>query len=269
MAVVLWLWCAHLTSTTAAFLQLQVQPLIGGPSWLPLHVTCVVDHHHKWDFISLNATCSRTLQSLLSLQSVPGEIRYTCTCTATRTIISTATATATDGTNNENKSSLLLVPEKKKVHQAHQFVQNYDNRNLHLVTNNCWTFALMLYWHLLTTDATVQWFSFKRERELQFYCTYSTVHGSRCCLCTCSLDTTVLYYTCGQRSTEDHSIIRLLRFPKSVSKHKIRHAEPRVLCVSRLEELLLGWQKRRQKKQQEQRRRRATVEERNSCMLVL
>lgn len=151
--------CIH----TVRALQLQVKPLIGGPSWLPLHVSCVVEDNHKWDFIPLNATSSRTLQSLLSLQSVPGEIRY-----------HTTTTTTTNNHNNNNNKS-LLPHNDKKVHQAaHQFVQNYNNRNLHLITNNCWTFALMLYWHLLinnnddatTTTTTCQYNNDSSREEI-------------------------------------------------------------------------------------------------------
>jgi hypothetical protein len=111
----------------AALVQLRLKPLIGGPSWLPLHVACVVEHTHVWDFIPKEATSKQTLQSLVSLQSVPGEIRYV---------------------SEQDYSS----SSSRKVHQAHTFVDSYTNRNLHLVTNNCWTFALMLYWHLLTED---------------------------------------------------------------------------------------------------------------------
>jgi hypothetical protein len=138
--------CIH----TVRALQLQVKPLIGGPSWLPLHVSCVVEDNHKWDFIPLNATSSTTLQSLLSLKSVPGEIRYYY-----ETVTAVGASHDEKNENNHKKSPRVIVPSSPKVRQAHEFVeQSYTNRNLHLVTNNCWTFALMLYWHLLTKDAT-------------------------------------------------------------------------------------------------------------------
>jgi hypothetical protein len=124
--------CNSHAMKAAALVQLRLKPLIGGPSWLPLHVACVVEHTHVWDFIPKEATSKQTLQSLVSLQSVPGEIRYV--------------------SEQDYSSSSSSLTSTCKVHQAHTFVDSYTNCNLHLVTNNCWTFALMLYWHLLTED---------------------------------------------------------------------------------------------------------------------
>jgi hypothetical protein len=108
--------------------RLVLQPLIGGPSWLKLHVQLHlvedVDNsndnnrnqmRHKFDFVPLQATDPQTLIQLLTLQTVPGEIR---------TFQST------------HPPSL-------------QFCQQYNNDELHLIFNNCWTFAAKLYWYLL------------------------------------------------------------------------------------------------------------------------
>jgi hypothetical protein len=105
-------------------LQLRLAPLIGGPSWLPLHVKVIVDSDNSWDFVPLNATSPDTLKSLLMLQPVPGEIRHF------------------------QKSS----PTSLRAQRAQDFVDSYTNRDLHLIQNNCWTFALMLYWHVHQSD---------------------------------------------------------------------------------------------------------------------
>ena len=118
--------CCTTTTVSHALVQLRFKPLIGGPTWLPLHVACVVEQNHTWDFLPKEPTSQQTLQSLLLFRSVPGEIRY-----------------ISNGTTSLSSH---------KIHQAHTFVQSYTNRNLHLITNNCWTFALMLYWHLQTKD---------------------------------------------------------------------------------------------------------------------
>lgn len=110
-------------------LQLKMAPLIGGPSWLPLHVKVIVEQNHTWDFVPLNATSPQTLQSLLSLRSVPGVIRHRCS------------------SGGHDVTSL-----SPSIRRAQEFVDAYKNRDLHLINNNCWTFALMLYWHLLQTS---------------------------------------------------------------------------------------------------------------------
>ena len=111
-------------------LQLKLAPLIGGPSWLPLHVKVVVDSDNSWDFVPLNATSPDTLKSLLLLQSVPGEIRHF----------------QTSASPDENADSSL------GAQRAKDFVDSYTNRDLHLIQNNCWTFALLLYWHVFQSD---------------------------------------------------------------------------------------------------------------------
>jgi len=111
-------------------LQLKVAPLIGGPAWLPLHVKVVVENDHTWDFVPLNATSPSTLKSLVTLHSVPGEIRYY---------------------RQKKKASddAIISPT---IRRAQEFVNAYTDRDLNLIRNNCWTFALMLYWHLLRSD---------------------------------------------------------------------------------------------------------------------
>lgn len=80
---------------------------------------------HTWDFVPLNATSPSTLKALLSLQSVPGEIRH------------------------RSVNDAVVSP---RAQRAIEFVDSYKNRDLHLIQNNCWTFALMLYWHVLQSE---------------------------------------------------------------------------------------------------------------------
>lgn len=123
-SIVLWL-------TPIDALQLKMEPLIGGPSWLPLHVQVVLDGTDKWDFVPQNATNPTTLKSLIMLKSVPGEIRYF--------------PARNDQNDNNNNDAIRMT------RQAQAFVDSYTNRDLQLIQNNCWTFALLLYWHLYNT----------------------------------------------------------------------------------------------------------------------
>jgi len=103
---------------------LQTAPLIGGPKWLPLHVKVVIDQTHTFDYIPQDATSPATLRQLLSLRTVP--------------------AIARGCVEEENLS--------KDARRAREFCENY-HQDLHLVTNNCWTFALELLRHVEKGDA--------------------------------------------------------------------------------------------------------------------
>lgn len=80
----------------------------------------VVAKDHIFDFVPLNAGDPETLTSLLSLKSVAGEIRLLG--------------------KKQTQASL--------VERAENFAKNYPNCDLHLVSNNCWTFALLMLWEL-------------------------------------------------------------------------------------------------------------------------
>lgn len=127
--------CPSIVPTASSLqLGLKAAPLIGGPSWLPLHVKIVVEGDHTWDFVPLNATSPNTLKQLVSLKSVPGEIRYR------------------QGKRGvDEQKDMYATP---MVHRAQKFVDSYSNRDLNLISNNCWTFALMMYWHLRSTEMT-------------------------------------------------------------------------------------------------------------------
>lgn len=105
--------------------RLKLSPLIGGPRFLPIHVQVIVEDH-VWDFVPQNPVDPQTTLSLLRFQSVPGTIRCL---------------------GRKQRSSYL-------VEIAESFVYGYANRtSLHLVTNNCWTFALQLFLELKKAEA--------------------------------------------------------------------------------------------------------------------
>lgn len=97
-------------------LYLENSPLIGGPSWLPLHIKVILrdydddDEHddraslfeHRWDFVPVNATEFTTLQRLLTLQAVPAEIRYQC---------APIPSSSADDKNNSNDNQQLISME--------------------------------------------------------------------------------------------------------------------------------------------------------------
>ena len=103
---------------------LKLSPLIGGPSFLPVHVKVVVDEDHMYDFVPINPTNPITIRRLMLLQSVPGEIR-------------------SRGLRHSTSSNCCRL-----VKTAEKFVSDYDDTNLHLLHNNCWTFAMQLLWKL-------------------------------------------------------------------------------------------------------------------------
>ena len=109
---------------TSMSVQLKLSPLINGPSFLLIHVKVVVDDDHVYDFVPLNPTSQDTMNDLLQLKGVPGQIRMTA------------------GPRQNRPSSSLLAQK------AEQFANNYSDTNLHLVYNNCWTFALRMLWEL-------------------------------------------------------------------------------------------------------------------------
>lgn len=106
--------------------KIQTAPLIEGPSWLPVHCKVIVDDSHVFDFIPLNAASEYTLFKLVTLQAVPATVRIT--------------KKNGDKTNDNIGESL---PSEPYVERAIQFSDEY-NQDLHLVNNNCWSFAFDL-----------------------------------------------------------------------------------------------------------------------------
>ena len=140
-------------------LGLETAPLIGGPSWLQLHVKVVLSFDdgdavqssdgsrcYKFDFVPLEPTDAATMGRLLRFQSVPAELRYFPSGSSEQR------SNGFEGMNeiyryqqNENWGN----PEQVLVDQARSFCASYARKDLNLASNNCWTFAFHLYWHIL------------------------------------------------------------------------------------------------------------------------
>lgn len=154
-------------SPTKHHLFLETSPLIGGPSWLPLHVKVILEDDralHRWDFIPLNAIETSTLQRLLSLLSVPAKIRYQRVPVSSKEIMLDQRNVLAAGydiileerRNDEypttgDDSSTPMADRNEEADRllkmAHDFCATY-REELHLITNNCWTFAIQLNDHL-------------------------------------------------------------------------------------------------------------------------
>jgi len=142
-------------------LQLEATPLIGGPAWLPLHCKVVLlslpptavveeisqrspstdsnnDGRHEWDFVPENATSVETLSRLIGLKNVPGLVRYKYK--------SRQNDRGPAAASSSPLSSSLILD------RADAFCADYQGQNLHLFTNNCWTFALQLYYNILVSN---------------------------------------------------------------------------------------------------------------------
>jgi len=115
---------------------IQSSPLIGGPVWLPVHCKVIVDDSHIFDFIPLNAASTETIQKLITLQTVPATVR----------IIQKNGKSEVNGSCN-NRCNDDVEFTKLYVERAVQFSQEYD-QDLHLISNNCWSFAFDLLWNI-------------------------------------------------------------------------------------------------------------------------
>lgn len=131
--VLLTVWSVFLQRLTArgfsvpiisdGMIRLEMHPLLGGPSWLPVHVKVVVGEVNRYDFVPQNATSPETLKKLLSLQDVPADAR----------------------------SFLSDQCDDLYSRRANRFCQEYS-KDLHLITNNCWTFAFELVQFLVDEE---------------------------------------------------------------------------------------------------------------------
>jgi hypothetical protein len=129
---------------------LKPSPLLGGPKWLQVHVKVVLvasgsGETHSWDFVPMNATQPETLVKLLSLRAVSGELRYQ---SRPARQISFSDSNGNDGEEEDNSlRTTTAIATKELVARANEFCVTYSP-DLHLVRNNCWTFALCLLNHL-------------------------------------------------------------------------------------------------------------------------
>ena len=127
----------------SSYLGLQLSPLIGGPDWLTIHVKVVLEtrngEQHKWDFVPSRPSDPDTLRRLLLLQQVPGDIRYFAP--------PPPPSKGPQKTSNDELTRLEISRNKETglvIRHAQTFCEEYPN-SLHLVSNNCATFAYQLY----------------------------------------------------------------------------------------------------------------------------
>lgn len=120
-------------------IHLQLSPLIGGPKWLPLHCKLILtvkhtdsqsagENQHSFDFVPAKPTHPSTLTRLVTLQPVTAVVRY----------------------QNQALSSLptsdqIPTTGVKRIDAALDFARTYQPDTLHLLHNNCYTFAARLY----------------------------------------------------------------------------------------------------------------------------
>jgi hypothetical protein len=135
----LMLLCCSLVSATTAIsfglsptTSLRFAPLIGGPKFLPVHVQVIVYKDHVFDFVPLDATSPETLQKLISLQSVPAEIRY---FDKRRTKPEASSHQSNDEKGDSAIDTVTIIQQ--------DFCNVYDTQ-LNLLSNNCWKFAFQL-----------------------------------------------------------------------------------------------------------------------------
>jgi hypothetical protein len=196
------------------YISLETAPLIGGPSWVPLHCRVVLQipieydiadgdddntmeiltqktydiptnnsaelaapsiprattkRQIVYDYIPQNASSTATLKRLLSLQSVPAQVRVK----TKRQILddddddesSAGTASIStikhyggcggddDEAIDDDNMTLLRLPVLYE-HRANIFCRGYQKKDLHLLRNNCWTFAFNLIRTMLQFDDT-------------------------------------------------------------------------------------------------------------------
>jgi hypothetical protein len=130
----------------------EMEPLIGGPSWLKMHVKVVLQVRdenggqsrcHKFDFVPRRATQAETMRRLMLLESVQAELRYFPPSNIA--FESSCNAPPTQWPKN-------VPAEQYLVQQARMFCHSYANREMNLVYNNCWTFAAQLYNFILKSS---------------------------------------------------------------------------------------------------------------------
>ena len=130
---------------------LCISPLIGGPRFLPLHFQLVVteeeydevnNYYTVLDFIPQNATEPSTLLSLVTGKSVPGELR--CFQKSNKIPIQS---------NNRLILQTWKVPNlsSSMIDSVPTWYQEQYTSNLHLLQNNCASFAFLALQKLLKT----------------------------------------------------------------------------------------------------------------------
>mmetsp|Transcript_35551 Transcript_35551/g.86005 ORF Transcript_35551/g.86005 Transcript_35551/m.86005 type:complete len:744 (+) Transcript_35551:167-2398(+) len=169
------------------FIGLETAPLIGGPSWLPVHCRVVltvgggegktVEIQQKereqdarnvaqvvYDYIPQNATSTKTLQKLISFQPVQAQVRtFSRKVTSLSSLSSTSlseipmTKNAAESLLSSTLLSSNMSPSLQSMYEqrAEIFCREYQDKELHLLYNNCWTFAFNLIKTMITSAEEV------------------------------------------------------------------------------------------------------------------
>ena len=167
-------------------------PLVGGPAFLPLHISILLLQQqpqdgrqskkdslplslkntedeldqHRFDFLPVHARDPQVLQKLVSLQYVPGYVRCTTIMEQQDQTMIAFTDTPTSSSKNQTESLQVPTSTSKEndastsrpsvivkigtthasIEDVHRFCSAYQfsKGDLHLITNNCASFALEL-----------------------------------------------------------------------------------------------------------------------------
>jgi hypothetical protein len=117
------LYCIHCCNAINK-LYLARYPLVGGPSFLKLHIAIVHEGPAamtQFDFLPVNPTAAATAFRLLTLQSSPGELKE-------RQLI------------YRPKNLQYIGDTSASVEDLRAFTAEYDDQ-LHLLNNSCSSFA--------------------------------------------------------------------------------------------------------------------------------
>ena len=127
--------------------RLQPVPLIGGPSFLPLHVQVLLEgiddsgdekgEQYLLDFIPSNPSDPDTLSALMTGSYVPGKYRFRPHPT------------------NLMKPAVDLADVPLHTPVTPEDIENFiktQRVDLHLLTNNCWSFAINFSLWVLRRD---------------------------------------------------------------------------------------------------------------------
>ena len=109
----------------------ELQPLVGGPTWLPLHVVVLVGEV-QYDFLPSSPQSQKTIVGLLSGRAVPGRVR--------------ARSHALAG----SKRKRVLLGHTSVSHEDLQAFARTRTSRLRLFENDCWTFASAISAYALT-----------------------------------------------------------------------------------------------------------------------
>ena len=136
MRVLVLLCCGAAASAavTEPRVLLKLSPLIGGPKLLRLHSQLFVDSGagiDGWDFVPKDATAPATLARLVTLRAAPGDARR---------------LVANDG------AGMYDVGAASASSEAIEAALAARSKDLHLVTNNCWSHTIDAAAAALGTD---------------------------------------------------------------------------------------------------------------------